>query len=188
MRLAVAIAATMAAAGPALASPVMTVALPGAAPSAASAFRLPVVSVPADPTFRIDDPRSRLATGFGGALVNLFPIAGGSFHLAAGPRLFGRPGRPHLVTPASQLLLPAFRLPGLRPTRRMTPAMLVGFGRPVDAGLSFGVDAGVMKGKMVQGPDRIGRLNAARIDGELTRGRRGPAMNELVRMTALYRF
>ena len=187
MRQVVAIGAILGLAGPALAAPTSAVSLP-APPTRTTTYRLPTVVAPAKPTFRVDDPRSMLATGFGNALVDLFPVAGGKFHLGVGPRLFGRPGRPHLGTPESQLLLPAFRVPGMRASRRMTPAMMFGFGKPVDDGLSFGVDAGFMKGKITQGPDRVGRLNASRIDGELRRGRSGPAMNQLVRMTALYRF
>lgn len=188
MRQVVGMAAVMMgmAAGPALASPAASVTLPTAAPNGAE-FRLPTVVAPADHRFRLDDPQSRLGTGFGNAVVNLFPFAGGSFHLGAGPRLFGRPGRPHLLTPESQLLLPGFRMPGMRQSRRLTPAFLVGFGKPVEQGLSLGIDAGFMKGKITQGPDRIGRLNRSRIDGALQRGR-GPEMNELVRATALYRF
>ena len=191
MRQAVAIVAILASAASALASPPATVKLPAPTPRSAT-FRLPTVVAPANRTLHVDDPQSMLATGFGNALVNLFPFAGGKFHVGAGPRLFGRPGRPHLGTPEQQLLLPAFRVPGMRMGRRMTPAMMFGFGKPVDDGLSFGVDAGIMKGKMTQGPDRVGRLNRTRIDGELQRGGRGGAgggrMNQLMRLTALYRF
>ncbi|WP_174279731.1 hypothetical protein [Sphingomonas bacterium] len=178
---------TVGLAGPALAGPAVTVTLPTAAATRAQDFRLPTVIAPANHRFRLDDPQSMLATGFGNTMVNLFPFAGGSFHFGAGPRLFGRTGRPHLTTPEAQLLLPAFRVPGMRMSRRMTPALMFGFGKPVEEGLSFGIDAGFMKGKMTQGPDRIGRINHARIDGDLRRGR-GPEMNQLLRMTALYRF
>lgn len=178
--------ATMLLATPALAAPPATVSLPPAAPHTTE-FRLPTVVAPANHQFRLDDPQSKLGTGFGNAMVNIFPFAGGSFHFGAGPRLFGRTGRAHLTTPASQLLLPGFRMPGMRSSRRMTPAMMVGFGKPLDDGLSFGIDAGFMKGRTVMGPDRVGRLNRSRIDGELRHGR-GPEMNQLVRMTALYRF
>ena len=152
-------------------------------------FRLPTVVAPVDPTFKIDDPRSKLATGYGGSLVNLFPFAGGKFHFSAGPRLFGAAGRPGLVTPEALQYLPAYRVAGLRASRRMAPAMLIGFGKPLLQGLSLGVDAGVIDGKIVQGPDRLGRLNRSRIDAELAgNGHGAPTLNPLARMTALYRF
>lgn len=174
------------AAGPALAASPATVSLRAPVrPSAA--FRLPTVAVPEHPTLRVDDPRSMLRTGFGGGVVDLFPFEGGKFHLSAGPRLFGRAGRPRAVTPENLLLLPAFR--GPRYARRFSPALLVGYGRTVDRGLSFGVDAGMIVGRIAAAPDRMGRLNRSRADADLQRDGEGRVRdNEVVRATALYRF
>ena len=174
-------------AGPGLAATPATVQMSAAPAHAAAAFRLPTVIVPENPTFRVDDPRSMLRSGYGGAMVDLFPFEGGRFHFSAGPRLFGRGGRIHALTPENQLLLPAFR--GPRYTRRFSPALLVGYGRPVEAGLSLGVDVGMVMGRIAATPDRIGRLNRARADMAIERGggRRGGG-NQIARVTALYRF
>ena len=177
----------MVAAAPVLAAPPVTVRLPVAAPRAPAELRLFPLADQSNPALRIDDPRSPLRSGFGGAMVDLFPIAGGKFHLSGGPRLFGRAGRRLLVQPESLRLLPAFR--GLRSVRRFSPALLVGYGRTVERGLAFGIDAGLVMGRIVQTPDRLGRLNRARADAGLWRsGSRRERDNELVRMTALYRF
>ena len=174
--------------GSALAAAPTTVQLPAATPHAPAEFRLKAIVAPANPIFQIDDPRSKLATGYGGALIDLFPIAGGKLHFSAGPRLFGRAGRPHLLDSEPLRYLPAFRMPGLRASRRMAPAMLVGYGRPVESGLSLGVDAGVIIGKITPTPDRVGHLNASRVATDLDRGRPEQPMNGLMRVTALYRF
>ncbi len=166
----------------------VNVQLPSAQPHGANEFRLKPIAAPPNPIFHVDDPRSKLATGFGGAMIDLFPIAGGKLHFSGGPRLFGRAGRPHLLDSEPLRYLPAFRMPGLRASRRMAPAMLVGYGRPVESGLSFGIDAGFVMGKITPMPDRIGRLNRARVATELDRGRPAMPMNQLMRVTALYRF
>ncbi len=181
-------ALTVMIAGPALADPPALVRLPASAPRPASAFRLKPVSNDGNPFFHINDPRSPLRNGYGGSMVDLFPVAGGNFHFSAGPRLFGRAGRPYKIDPESQTLLPAFRASGPKMSRRLAPAMLIGYGRTVDRGLAFGIDAGFIKGKITAVPDRVGRLNRARVGAELSRGRPESPMNQLVRLTALYRF
>ena len=183
MRHAMAALAVMAA-GPAWADPPATVRLPSP-PRVMSALRLSVLPDRSDATLRIDHPRSLLRTGYGGSMVDLFPIAGGNFHLSGGPRLFGRAGRPRRVEPENAALLPAFRA-GPKLGRRFTPALLVGYGRPVDRGLSLGVDAGVMMGRVQPMPDRLGRFNRQRLEAVVGRGRERP--NQLARVTALYRF
>ena len=171
--------------GSASAEPLVTV-RPVARP--ATDFRLHSLPDHSNPALRIDDPASKLRSGYGGSIVDLFPFAGGNFHFSAGPRLFGRAGRPRKIDPESLLLLPAFRASGPRMSRRLAPAMLVGYGRTVDRGLAFGIDAGLIKGKITAVPDRVGRLNRSRVSGDLARGRAEPPMNQLIRMTALYRF
>lgn len=172
-------------AGPAWADPPATVRSPSP-PPVASDLRLSVLPDRKDPTLRIDDPRSRLRSGYGGSMVDLFPLAGGNLHLSGGPRLFGRAGRRRPTEPENLALLPAFRA-GPKLSRRFSPALLVGYGRPVDRGLSLGVDAGLVMGRIHQGPDRLGRLDRQRLEGAGGRSARDQA-NPLARMTALYRF
>ncbi len=188
MRLAATTLGIVAMGGPALGAAPTSVQLSPAKPHPAAEFRLKPIAVPANPIFQVDDPRSMLATGYGGAMIDLFPIAGGKLHFSGGPRLFGRAGRPHLLDSEPLRYLPAFRMPGLRASRRMAPAMLVGYGRPVENGLSLGIDAGFVIGKITPMPDRIGRLNASRVAAELDRGQPAMPINQLMRVTALYRF
>ena len=164
--------------------PVATVLLP-AQPATAMAFRLKPVVAPTSPTFRLNDPDSMLRTGYAG-LFDLFPFQGGKFHLSGGSRLFSRTGRWRPTEPESLRYLQPFRAGSLRTSRKFRPAMLVGYGRTVDQGFSLGIDAGFVKGKIGATPDRLGRLNRNRLE-PMGRGR-GPAMNEVVRFTALYRF
>lgn len=174
-------------AAPALAQTPATVRAPAAPPLAPADLRLPLLLAWSNPALRIDDPRSPLRSGYGGSMVDLFPSAGGNFHLSGGARLFGRAGRRRPIQPESLRLLPAFRGPRL--ARRFSPALLVGYGRTVERGLALGVDAGMVIGRIVQTPDRLGRLDRARAETglwrETSRRERG---NGLVRMTALYRF
>ncbi|WP_425230492.1 hypothetical protein [Sphingomonas sp.] len=166
---------------------VATVHAPGA-PSSSNFYRLKPVVTPANATFRINDPASMLRSGYGGALVDLFPFAGGKFHISAGPRMFGRPGRWRTIEPETLRLLPAFRPGGPRMSRKFTPSMLVGYGRTVDRGLAFGVDAGFTMGRMgLSSTDRLGRLNRSRLTSLDARERRS-GINQLMRVTALYRF
>ncbi len=152
----------------------------------AADLRLPKIVDQSNPALRIDDPRSPLRSGYGGSMVDLFPVAGGKFRFSAGPRLFGRAGRPRATEPESLQLLPTSRL-GPRPARRFTPALLAGYGRTVDQGLALGVDAGMVMGRIVATPDRMGRFNRQRLDRVVGRSRQEHA-NALARMTALYRF
>ena len=189
MRRLVAIAWLCAVSSPAFAGEPAGVPLPLEQAPRHADFRLPTVIAPADPTFKVDDPASKFATGYGGSLINLFPFAGGKFHLSAGPRLFGNPGRPHLLTPESLQYLPGLRPTGMLMRRRLAPAMLIGYGKPLMQGLSFGVDGGVVDGKIVQSPDRVGHFNITRANAELAGGHNdGPALNPIARVTALYRF
>lgn len=173
-------------AGAAGAEPLVTVR--PAAPAVRPAAELRLHSLPdhANPALRIDDPRSRLRSGYGGSMVDLFPFEGGNFHLSGGPRLFGRAGRPRSVEPENLRLLPAFR-GGPRLARRISPALLAGYGRTVERGLALGVDAGMVMGRIMQAPDRSGRLNRGRLDTPAGRAR--PERDNMVaRATALYRF
>ena len=158
-----------------------------AAPKPSGEFRLKRMTAPTDPQLQVDAPQSIVRTGFGGSMMDLFPIAGEKLHISAGGRLFGRAGRPRASDPESMRYLPAFRGGFGRGGRRFSPAMLVGYGRTVDRGLALGVDAGVVMGKVGATPDRLGRLNRRRLESVDGRGRQTP-MNEIARVTALYRF
>ena len=184
--LALAIAMTVASvSGAALAEPLVTVQLP-AQPTTASAFRLRTVTVPVDRSFRLNAPDSVLHTGYAG-MFDLFPFEGGAFRISGGPRLFSSTGRWRSVQPESLQYLQPFRYGSLRASRKFRPALLVGYGRTVDQGVSLGVDAGIVNGKIGTTPDRLGRLNRERLDALGGRAMR-QGLNELVRMTALYRF
>lgn len=151
-----------------------------------SPYRLKPAVAPVDPKFRLDDPRAIVRSGYGGSMVDLFPFEGGKFHVSGGGKLFGRPGRARNAAPESLRTLPAFH-GGPRTSRRFSPAMLVGYGRTVDQGLTFGVDAGLMMGRIGAMPDRFGRLNRRRLDTVDGKGRRS-GLNQIGRVTALYRF
>lgn len=164
----------------------ITVAPPAITP--AGLFRLKPIAAPVDPKLRVNDPASMLRSGYGGALVDVFPFEGGKFHLSGGGRLFGRAGRPRGAgDPESMRYLPAQRGGALRVGRKFSPTMLVGYGRTVERGLAIGVDAGVTMGRMGATPDRFARLNRRRLDSIDGRGHR-PGLNQLARVTALYRF
>lgn len=164
---------------------VVSVQLP-AQPAPATAFRLKTVVAPVDPTFRLNAPDSRLQSGYAG-MFDLFPFGGGAFRLSGGSRLWSRVGRFRTTEPESLRYLQSFRAGSLRASRKFRPALLMGYGRTVDQGLSLGVDAGIVKGKIGTSPDRLGRLNRERLEALGGRAMRG-GMNQLVRMTALYRF
>ena len=161
--------------------------LPAPAPRAPSDLRLKPVTAPANPQLQLDGPQSMLKSGYGGSIVDLFPFEGGKFHISGGGRLFGRPGRPRSADPESMRYLPASRAGSLRSGRRLTPALLVGYGHTVERGLALGVDAGMVMGRLGAMPDRFGRLNRRRLDSVDGRGSRRPT-NPIARMTALYRF
>ena len=152
----------------------------------AAAYRLSSLPDHSSPALRIDDPASRLRSGYGGSMVDLFPFEGGAFHISGGPRLFGRAGRPRAIEPENLRLLPTTR-GGPRLGRRFSPALLIGYGRTVDRGLALGVDAGLVMGQIMQTPDRLGRLNRRRLDAG-PGGNRQSRDNALLRATALYRF
>lgn len=164
-----------------------TVRMPAAAPRTISEFRLkPAVTGDANGRTQADAAVRMVQSGYGG-ITNLFPVAGGNLHMSAGGRLFGRAGRPRTAgDPESMRYMPALRGGGLRGGRR-SPAMLVGYGRTVEHGLTFGVDAGMVMGRLGATPDRFGRLNRRRLESGDGRGRHMPT-NEIARMTALYRF
>ena len=166
--------------------PVATVAVRTISATVANPYRLKPATAPIDPTFRLDDPRAMVRSSYGGSMVDLFPFEGGKFHLSGGGKLFGRPGRARNADPESLRYLPAYR-GGPRTGRKFSPAMLLGYGRTVDHGLTFGVDAGMVMGRIGAMPDRFGRLNRRRLDSVDGRGRRS-GMNEIGRVTALYRF
>lgn len=165
--------------------PVTTVHLP-TLPPASQAFRLHVAVAPANPNFRIDGPDSMLHSGYAG-MFDLFPFGGGAFRVSGGPRLWSRTGRFTTEQPESLRYLQPFRAGSLRASRKFRPALLVGYGHTVDQGLSLGVDAGLVKGKITTGPDRLGRLNRSRLEEMGGRALRS-GMNPMMRMTALYRF
>lgn len=166
-------------------TPAATVRMP-TMPAPANTFRLRTVNVPASRVFRLGDPQSRLQAGYAG-MFDLFPFEGGAFRLSGGSRLFSRTGRWRAIEAEPLRYLQAFRAGSLRASRKFRPALLVGYGRTVDQGLSLGIDAGLVKGRVGTSPDRLGRLSRARLQEIGGRAMR-PGMNQVVRATALYRF
>ena len=166
-------------------TPAASVQLP-TLPAPANAFRLRTVNVPVSRTFRLGDAESRLQPGYAG-MFDLFPFEGGAFRLSAGGRLFSRTGRWRAVDTEPLTYLQPFRAGSLRASRKFRPALMVGYGRTVDQGFSLGIDAGIVKGRVGNSPDRLGRLNRSRLE-EIGGHAMRPGWNQVTRMTALYRF
>lgn len=182
---------TVSAAEPAPVVPVMTSVASVAAATplrpVASPYRLSIAAAPDLPSMRLDDPQSLLRRGYGGSMVDLYPFEDDNLHVSGGGKLFGRAGLSRLAwgDPESLRHLPSLRAGALR-GRRASPAMLVGYGRTVEQGLAFGVDAGIVMGRVGAAPERYGRLNRQRLD--TLYGSRRSGVNQLARVTALYRF
>lgn len=180
------LAAVLGCTGSAMAAEPTRVRVTPPTPRAPIEYRIAVAPDEGNPALKVDDPRSMLRTGYGGALIDVFPWSAGKFHLSAGGRLYRGNGRVAAGAPESLRAMPPLRA-GPRISRRVSPTLLVGYGKAVEHGLALGVDAGVVMGKVVQTPDRVGRLNRSRIDAGLTQGQADHA-NGLARVTALYRF
>lgn len=144
-------------------------------------FRLHTIAL--SPGTQVDDPGSRLRTGFGNAMVDLFPFGDGLFHLSAGTRLYGRARRPHLSDPDRDRLLSGPRWMGPRFQRKSIPVAMMGIGHTVEHGLAFGLDTGVVFGELLSAPYRFGQSQRARMGMA-----RGSGINQLTRATMLFRF
>jgi hypothetical protein len=104
-----------------------------------------------------------LRRGFGASMTNFYPFAATGFHLSAGTRSTPRALAGKLVEPDYAALLWSPRGSGIRSTRRFSPAMLVGFDRPVADGMTLGLDGGMVMGRMDNarlGPHGHGRGGA----------------------------
>lgn len=140
--------------------------------------RVRLALAPVQPSWRFDLMDGIARRGVGGALIDLFPFDD-YFHLSAGGRLFSRAAA-RSSGPDSLQLMPSAPAAGLRPGRRFSPAMLMGYSRTTREGVSLGLDAGMLVGQTDPAPEfRIGRSG----------GLRAPAgLNGLARMTMHYRF
>lgn len=143
-------------------------------------LRLRVLTVQsADPAVDVNNETSRLRKGFGGSMIDYFPFGGDGFHLSGGGRMISRP-----ASLFRDPLLYAPRGGGFRSSRRLTPAVMMGYSRQVDRGLTMGVEAGMMMGHLdssyysIVRPSRLGRLSS----GD------GGATNQVARMTMAFRF
>jgi hypothetical protein len=131
-----------------------------------------------DGALRVDDPRSRLRSGFGGTLVDLYPEGEEGFHLSAGGRLSRRGTAVPAAAPDHVRALPATtRGPAWR--NRFAPALLAGYDRTVADGVSVGVDAGMVAGRTTPDASRL------RLD---RRFRDNAGANGVARVTMGYRF
>ena len=144
-------------------------------------LRLRVLTVQsADPAVDVNSEASRLRKGFGGSMSDFFPLGTDGFHLSSGGRMNSR-----LTSPFhDNLLLYAPRGGGFRSSRRLTPAMTLGYSRRVDRGLTMGVESGMVMGHLdsnyysVVHPSRFGHLGQ---DG-------ASHANAVARMTMAYSF
>ena len=148
-------------------------------------LRLRVLTVQsADPAVNVNDETSRLRKGFGGSMIDYFPFGADGFHISGGGRMVTRARPVPGDNPTAQLLY-APRQTGLRPSRRLTPAMTMGYSKQMEHGLTLGVEGGVLMGHLdssycsVARPSRSGRLNAD--DG-------GGAVNQIGRVTVAMHF
>ncbi len=144
-------------------------------------LRLRVLSVQsADPAVDIDNQASRLRKGFGGSMIDYFPFGGEGFHLSTGGRMSTRLSSPF----RNSQLLYAPRGFGIHGSRRLTPAMTMGYSKQVEHGLTMGVESGMLMGHLdssyysVVHPSRLGRVSE---NG-------GGTANPVARLTAAYRF
>lgn len=128
----------------------------------------------------VDAPGSRLRTGFGGAMVALYPFGNSGIHVSAGGRLSSRGFRSRFGELDTARLLAGARGGG-RTSRRPNPAALVGIDHAFGHGLAIGIDGGATLGRLDSAPGRIARFHMGRGGGE---GR----LNQIARVTALYRF
>ena len=107
-------------------------------------LRLRVLTVQsADPAVNIDNEASRLRKGFGGSMIDYFPFGIDGFHLSSGGRMTNR-----LSSPFHDQLRYAPRGVGLRSSRRLTPAMTMGYSRRLEHGLTMGVEGGMAMGHL----------------------------------------
>lgn len=143
-------------------------------------LRLRVLSVQSTgSSVDINDQASRLRKGFGGSMIDYFPLGLDGFHISSGGRMMSR-----LSSPFHDQLLYAPRGGGIRSSRRLTPAMTMGYSRQLQHGLTMGVEGGVVMGHLdnnyysVVRPGRSNRLND---------GGRGNS-NPVARMTVAYSF
>ena len=144
-------------------------------------LRLRVLTVQsADPAVNIDNEASRLRKGFGGSMIDYFPFGIDGFHLSSGSRMNSR-----LISPFhDNLLLYAPRGGGLRSSRRLTPAMTMGYSRQLQHGLTMGVEGG-----MVMGHLDSAYYSALRAPRSNRLGDGGAhASNPVARMTVAYSF
>ncbi len=143
-------------------------------------LRLRLLSVQsADPAVDVNNEASRLRKGFGGSMIDYFPFGSDGFHLSSGGRMMSR-----LSSPFHDQLLYAPRGGGIRSSRRLTPAMMMGYSRQLQHGLTMGVEGGIVMGHLdnnyysVIRPARSNRLNEGGRSNE----------NPVARMTVAYSF
>ena len=143
-------------------------------------LRLHVLAIEAAPA-SVDT--SSLRKGFGGSMIDYFPLGNDGFHISAGTRMTSRNAYINSSQDErlSQLLFSSSRF-GRRFSGRATPAMTVGWSKEVEKGLTFGLEAGAMKGHLDRG--YYGAMHPMRY----RLGGGGRPTNELARMTVAFRF
>lgn len=144
-------------------------------------LRLRVLSVQsADPALDIDSQTSRLRKGFGGSMIDYFPLGGDGFHLSTGGRMSSRLSSPF----RDNQLFYAPRGGGMRSSRHLTPAVTMGYSKQMQHGLTMGLEGGMLMGHLdssyysVIHPLRLSRAGESG----------GSAANAVARLTAAFRF
>ena len=138
----------------------------------------------AAPRISLDDEASRLRRGYGASMVSFFPLGSDGFHIGAGTRFWSRGTMRPSVEPAYARLLYAPRQMLLRATRRMTPALTMGYSRIVSTGLTLGVEGGAMLGKFDSLAGAL--VRPPRLRGDINDG--AGRLNQVARATMGWHF
>ncbi|WP_174297296.1 hypothetical protein [Sphingomonas bacterium] len=135
-------------------APFASIAAPASAPAEPDYRLHALIDARPTPQLAADDQINSLRRGFGGTMVDYFPLGGDGFHISGGSRFYSRgPGRAAsidsrgLVDMRYVTLLYAPRTILARASRRMTPALTFGYTKLVQGGISLGVEGGAMLGR-----------------------------------------
>ncbi len=163
-------------------------------PAAQADYRLHplIATLPAQPGSMLDSQTARLRRGFGGAMADFYPLGIDGFHVSGGSRFYSHgPARAGVVDPRGLVdmryvtLLYSPRAMLARASRRMAPALTLGYTKLIQGGMSLGVEGGAMLGKF---DTLAGSLaHAPRLRGDsLSDG--ASRLSQVARMTFGYHF
>ncbi len=163
-------------------------------PAAQADYRLHplVATLPAQPSLPLDSQTARLRRGFGGAMADFYPLGIDGFHVSGGSRFYSRgPARAGVVDARGLVdmryvtLLYSPRSMLARASRRMTPALTLGYTKLIQGGMSLGIEGGAMLGKFDTLAGSLARPPRLRGDGLSDGANR---LSQVARMTFGYHF